>query len=143
MTYIILLEESKMIIGIGTDIIEIERIAQAIRRTPRFIEKVYTLNEMRYYEDKKKHIETLAGLFAGKEAVSKALGTGFRGFSFIDIEIVPNEMGKPGVTLYRSAQKLAESLSITSMHISISHCKNYATACVIAESEEKDGIINK
>lgn len=133
-----------MIIGIGTDIIEISRIEKAVQRTPTFIEKVFTKKELAYYRENKKHIETLAGFFAGKEAVSKALGTGFRTFSPKDIEILPDTLGKPTINLYHNAQKLANTLTITEMHISISHCKTYATAFVVAESSgEHYGIINK
>lgn len=133
-----------MIIGIGTDIIEIHRIEQAVQRTDTFLKKVFTSKERTYYEENKKHIETLAGFFAAKEAVSKALGTGFRTFTPKEIEILPDVLGKPNVTLYDNAQKLANTLNITQMYISISHCKTYATAFAVAESrDEHHGIINK
>lgn len=126
-----------MVIGIGTDIIEIERIEKAISRTNTFFDKVYTENEQTYYKQNHKKVETLAGLFAAKEAVSKALGTGFRTFSTKDIEIVPNELGKPEVTLYGEAKKLCQCLGIKTIHISISHCKNYATSFAVAEGDIK------
>lgn len=122
-----------MIIGIGTDVIEIERIKKAVQQTKSFYEKIYTTREKVYYEEKNKRVETLAGLFAAKEAVSKALGTGFRGFSAGDVEIIPNEIGKPEVYLYGEAKVLADCLEIFKIHVSISHCKAYATAFAIAE----------
>lgn len=122
-----------MISGIGTDIIEISRVEKAILNTSTFVNKVYTKNEQTYYKEKHKKVETLAGLFAAKEAVSKALGTGFRGFGMRDIEIVPNELGKPVVTLYGEAKVLSDRLGIQEIHISISHCKTYAVSYAVAE----------
>lgn len=125
-----------MIIGIGTDIIEIERVAKAIEKTEGFFKRVYTEKEQESYRKKNKKVETLAGLFSAKEAVSKALGTGFRGFSFLDIEILANELGKPEVTLYGGAKRLSEDLGIKHIHVSISHSRSHATAFVIAEGDE-------
>ena len=131
-----------MIKGIGTDIIEISRIQKAISQTKSFMDKVYTEGERDYYTKQHKNVETLAGFFAAKEAVSKALGTGFRSFGMQDIEILPNHLGKPEVYLYKNAKKLSEEMGISKMHISISHCKTYATAFVVAEGGERDGAID-
>lgn len=128
-----------MIIGVGTDIIEIDRIQKVISKTKSFLDKTYTIREQNYYVIHHKHAETLAGFFAAKEAVSKALGTGFRSFGMKDIEIVPNPLGKPEVYLYENAQLLAKELGITKIHVSISHCKTYATAFVVAEGDDKNG----
>ena len=124
-----------MIIGIGTDIVEIDRIEKATLRTVGFIDKVFTHNEQAHYEQKHNQVETLAGFFAAKEAVSKALGTGFRNFGLKDIEIVPNALGKPEVYLYKNAKLLCDELKIKRIEVSISHCKEYATAFAIAEGE--------
>ena len=88
-----------MIIGIGTDIIEIERIEIAVKRTKGFINKLFTENEINIFESRGFKSEVIAGNFAAKEAVSKALGTGFRGFGVKDIEILRDELGKPVVNL--------------------------------------------
>ena len=88
------------IYGIGTDIIEISRIREAINRTSSFKRKVYTEKEIEYIEKKKEPYASYAGRFAAKETVSKALGTGVRGFSLNDVEILNDELGKPTVTLY-------------------------------------------
>ena len=122
-----------MIIGIGTDIIEIERIEKAILKTNTFLDKIYTIREQAYYRENYKRVETLAGLFAAKEAISKALGTGFRGFGASDIEIVPNKLGKPEAYLYGEAKTRANSLGILKIHVTISHSRTYATAFAIAE----------
>lgn len=131
-----------MIKGIGTDIIEIDRIQKAMSQTKSFMDKVYTEREKDYYTMHHKNVETLAGFFAAKEAVSKALGTGFRSFGMQDIEILPNQLGKPEVYLYKNAKNLSEEIGINKMHISISHCKTYATAFAVAEGGERDGTID-
>jgi holo-[acyl-carrier protein] synthase len=122
-----------MILGIGTDLIEIARIGKAIKRTPIFMHKIFTKNEQDYFRNKNHKLETIAGVFAAKEAVSKALGTGFRTFTPKDIEITPNHLGKPEVSLYNEAKALGERLGLCAMHITISHCKDYAVAYAIME----------
>ncbi len=122
-----------MIVGIGTDIIEIQRIDILVTEKPRFITKNFTAKEQAYFQKRKNRVETIAGSFAAKEAVSKALGTGFRGFGLIDIEILRDQLGKPKVFLYGEAEEIRYRQHIESVHISISHCKTYATATAIAE----------
>lgn len=114
-------------IGIGNDIIEINRIEKVIKKA-NFITKVFTENEIKLFEIKGNRAEFFAGRFAGKEAVSKALGTGFREFSLTDIEILNNELGKPYVTFKNSIESYNKKYFID---ISISHCKEYATAVAI------------
>lgn len=122
-----------MIIGIGTDIIEIERIEKVINRTNNFIEKSFTKDEISYFEFKGLKANVIAGNFAAKEAVSKALGTGFRGFGLKDIEILRDELGKPFVKL---SSNIYEKLEIKefNMHISISHSKENAIAYAVMEA---------
>jgi len=120
------------IYGIGTDIIEISRIREAINRTSSFKRKVYTEKEIEYIEKKKEPYASYAGRFAAKEAVSKALGTGVRGFSLNDVEILNDELGKPTVTLYNNLLNHAEDFKI---QISISHSREYAVSTVIIYKE--------
>lgn len=120
-------------IGIGTDIIEIKRIEKALKNTKRFKEKIFTDKENLYFEKMGNRVESIAGSFAAKEAVSKALGTGFRTFGMDDIEITRDELGKPSIVLFGEAQKLGDSLGVVQMHLTISHCKEYAVAYVIIE----------
>lgn len=122
-----------MIVGIGNDIIEIDRIHNAIQRTPRFITKNFTEKEIEYFKSKKYSIQSIAGNFAAKEAVSKALGTGFRTFELIDIEVVRDELGAPIVFLYSKAEEIRQQKNIDHIWISISHCRAYATAYAVAE----------
>lgn len=114
-------------IGIGNDIIEINRIEKAIKKI-NFITKVFTENEIKLFEIKGNRAEFFAGRFAAKEAVSKALGTGFREFSLTDIEILNDSLGKPYVTFKNSIESYNKKYFID---ISISHCKEYATAVAI------------
>ena len=121
-----------MIIGIGTDIIEIDRIEKAIMRTNSFIRKSFTSNEIEYFKLNGLKGNVIAGNFAAKEAISKALGTGFRGFGLQDIEVLRDELGKPVVNL---SHKIYELLDIKkfNIHVSISHSKENAIAYAVME----------
>ena len=129
------------IIGIGTDIIECLRIAQMIERHGElFITRVYTQTEIHYCQSRKQSTQHFAGRWAAKEAVLKALGTGWRrGISWRDIEIRNESGGRPVVALRGGARDVVESLGITQMLISISHCRSHATAYALAVGREKVG----
>ena len=121
-----------MIYGIGTDIIEIQRIQKAIQKNS-FLQKIFTQHEIQYFHQKGNHTETLAGIFSAKEAVAKAIGTGFRGFSPIDIEIYHNEQNKPFIKISPKLQLILNQMGIQNeqFFVSISHCHQYATAFVL------------
>lgn len=121
-----------MIIGVGTDIIEIERIEKAILKES-FVKKYFTEKEIIFFQTKNFKAETIAGSFSAKEAVSKALGTGFSSFGAIDIEIMHGGNGAPYVVLGGNAKIVAMEKKIENICISISHCKNYAIAYAVAE----------
>lgn len=121
-----------MVKAIGIDIIEIGRVARAVERSPRFLERVFTVNEIQYFQSKDMKMETIAGGFAAKEAVVKTLGTGLRGFRWQDIEILRDDLGKPYVNLWGEALKVSRDRNFTEVMISISHCKEYAVANSIA-----------
>ena len=120
-----------MIFGVGVDIVEIERFVK-IKDIDRFLDKLFTSNEKEYINSKKKNYETIAGYFAAKEAVSKALGTGISGFSFKDIEIL-KKGGVPYVVLHGGARKVADGIGIKEIKLSISHCREYAVAFAVVE----------
>ncbi|MGJ0700821.1 holo-ACP synthase [Clostridium perfringens] len=128
-----------MIIGIGVDIIEIERVRQAIQNNKKFLSKLFTEREIDYFISRNMNSEVIAGNFAAKEAVSKALGTGIRGFSFKDIEILRNELGKPEVILHNGANlignKLVGNTNSLRIHLSISHNNSNAIAYSVLEGE--------
>ncbi len=118
-----------MIKGLGIDIVEIERIQKAIdRHGIRFLNKVFTEKEQNYCLSHVHSAVRFAVRFAAKEAVAKALGTGFSGISFKDIEISNDARGKPFVMLSLKVATLYQSPQIV---ISLSHSKEYATACAI------------
>lgn len=122
-----------MILGIGTDIIEVKRIEESIERFgQRFLDRIFGFDEQAYclhHRDSSRHF---AGRFAAKEAVVKSLGTGFRnGIGWLDIEIVNNDQGKPIAKLSNRLNELFDSPII---HLTISHGRDYATAFAICET---------
>jgi holo-[acyl-carrier protein] synthase len=127
------------VVGIGTDITECLRIAQMIERHGEiFITRVYTEHEIEYCQCRKQATQHFAGRWAAKEAVLKALGTGWRrGISWRDVEIRNDPSGKPTVALRGGARDVVEELGITEMLISISHCRSHATAFALAVGKEK------
>ena len=117
-----------MVIGIGTDIIEIERVKNVCLKNERFIFKTFTEEEIRLFGDKFDRYNTIAGNFAAKEACTKVLGTGITGLNWKDIEILRDSFGKPIVNLYGNALRIARDKGIKEIFISISHCREYAVA---------------
>lgn len=122
-----------MILGIGSDIIELERVKKACR-SEAFLRHVYTQREIECFQ----HIPaSLAGNFAVKEAVAKMLGTGFRGFGPAQIEVLRDEAGRPFVCLYDGAQARCKELGIRKIWVTISHSREMAMATAVGEGEEK------
>ncbi|NLI89249.1 MAG: holo-ACP synthase [Epulopiscium sp.] len=122
-----------MIAGVGNDIIEIHRIEKAVSKNDRFILRNFTKREQDYFRRRNNSYETIAGNFAAKEAVSKALGTGFKGFDLVDVEVIRDEEGAPLVCLHGKAREISKEKNIGKIWVSISHCKEYASAVAIAE----------
>lgn len=118
-----------MVIGIGSDLIETTRVQDACKKEA-FFTRCFTIHEQQLINQ---DIEKASGNFAVKEAVSKALGTGFRSFSLKDIEVLRDELGKPYVNLYGNAATLQEQLSISHIHVTISNTKEYTMAFAVAE----------
>jgi holo-[acyl-carrier protein] synthase len=125
------------IIGIGTDIIECDRIGRMLaQHGDRFTSHVYTEEEVRYCSGRKIAEQHFAGRWAAKEAVLKAFGTGWiAGIAWKDVEVAILSGGKPTIRLHRGAAQKAAELGITKVLISLSHCKSYATATAIAVAE--------
>ena len=121
-----------MIIGIGTDIIEVERVARAISKEA-FKKKVFSEREIAYCESQKKE-ESFAARFAAKEAFFKALGTGWRNeMEITEVEIINNELGKPEIILSGKVLAVFNEMGGKKVHVSLSHIKNTAIAYVIIE----------
>ena len=111
-------------IATGVDMIEISRIEQAMaRHGERFFQRFFTAQERAYCQEKPAR---LAGRFAVKEAVGKALGTGIGDVNWTDIEVVCDARGKPELQLHGSAAKLAAQLGLTQWSISLSHTDTHA-----------------
>jgi holo-[acyl-carrier protein] synthase len=130
-------EVSVLILGVGIDIVEIRRIKSAMEGNDRFLEKIFTATELEYLKSRNLRVEYVAGRFAAKEAVAKALGTGFRGFDFKDIEIDRTTLGKPIVILKGKAKLIAKKEGQYNIHLSISHGEDSAVAYAILEVEKK------
>lgn len=124
------------ILDIGIDIIEIDRIKNAIERNPRFLEKIFTREEIKYFESRGMKIESIAGNFAAKEAISKSIGTGIRQFNFSDIEVLRNDIGKPIVKTYNNLKQICIDYNVLEIKVSISHGKDYAVANAITITKE-------
>ncbi len=123
-------------VELGVDIIEIGRVAAAIGRNPRMLQRLFTEKELADYRGRGSRMETLAGKFAAKEAAVKALGTGLRGFRWTDVEILPDERGKPCCRLHGEAGRAADRAGIAAVLVSVSHNRTLAIANALAIRKE-------
>ena len=123
-----------MIFGIGTDIIEVQRVEEKLLRTSGLKAQLFTALEIAYCESKHRPVLHFAARFAAKEAFLKAMGTGWSGgHKFDEIEIVNNDLGKPEITVYGKVKSFCEDNNITAMEVSLSHVKDLAKAIVVLE----------
>jgi holo-[acyl-carrier protein] synthase len=124
-----------MVIGIGIDIAEVDRLREAIaRHGERFLSRIYTEAERRYCESKPNLYERFAGRFAAKEAAMKAIGTGWRrGVAWRDFEVARAASGQPIIRFGGEAAKIAESLGVKKALVTISHTEHQAVAQVLLE----------
>ncbi len=125
-----------MIAGIGIDIVGIERIGRLVREHgERFLGRVFTAEERAYCSSRPQPAQHFAGRFAAKEAVLKALGTGWaEGVRWKQIEVTAAEKGKPEVRLTGRAAELAQAMGVKGIHVSISHSDGYAVAQALLDS---------
>jgi holo-[acyl-carrier protein] synthase len=125
-----------MIVGLGIDIAEINRIEAAIRRYgDHFLRRLFTPAEIEYCEGYRNRFERYAGRFAAKEAAMKALGTGWsRGVRWVDIEVVREASGRPTLRLSGRASEVASGLGVRHIAVTITHAGNTALAEVIFEN---------
>jgi holo-[acyl-carrier protein] synthase len=116
--------------SVGVDIVEIERVSGVIERWgDKFLSRVYTDAELRYCRGR---VSELAARFAAKEAITKALGTGIRGLAWREMEVLPDRLGKPLVTLHGRALARAAAIGLSHFAVSLSHSRDYAVAMVVA-----------
>jgi len=125
-----------MIVGLGVDIAEVDRIAAAIERHGRaFLKRVFTPAEIVYCEKHRNRAERFAGRFAAKEAAMKALGTGWtQGVRWVDVEVIREPSGKPTLKLSGASRAIADRLGVKNIALTITHTGNTALAQVIFEN---------
>ena len=127
-----------MILGIGTDIMEVERVRQALEKNPNLREDIFTPHEISYCESKVTKYQHYTARFAAKEALMKALGAGLSaGLRFSHIEIRNNELGKPSIILLEKAKEYANVFGVSKILVSLAHIKSYATAMVVIEGNNE------
>jgi holo-[acyl-carrier protein] synthase len=124
-----------MVIGLGTDLIEIERIERSVARFgERFLERVFTPGEIAYCRAKRTSAESLAARFAAKEAGAKALGTGIsRGVNWKEFEVRRQPGQRPELHLSGRAAEIAQHLGIRRLSLSLTHSREMSMAVVVAE----------
>jgi holo-[acyl-carrier protein] synthase len=124
-----------MILGVGTDMAEVERIGRSVERFgERFLTRIFTARERAYAMSKANWAERLAARFAAKEAGMKAIGTGFsRGVSWQHFEVANEPSGRPTLRLYGAALDVANALGVKHISVSLTHTKEMAFAVVILE----------
>ncbi|HTQ27879.1 MAG TPA: holo-ACP synthase [Puia sp.] len=124
-----------MIAGVGTDMIEVDRIAAKISKEMGFRELVFSKNEIQYCEARTNRYQHYAARFAAKEAFFKALGTGWKnGTSFHEVEVVHDEQGRPGIRLTGQTVSTLAGIGIRNILLSLTHLKTLASAIVIIET---------
>jgi holo-[acyl-carrier protein] synthase len=115
--------------GIGIDIVEVQRIQQLAEEHEAFLTRVYTESEIRYCSAKKNRHQHFAARFAAKESVLKALGVGWaRDVRWTDIEVVNDALGRPRINTYGEVKRLMEEKNISEILVSLSHTSGYAIA---------------
>ena len=119
-------------IGIGTDLVELDRFRLALRRTPRLPERVFSEAERAYAARRRDATERLAVRFAAKEAVMKAMGVGLWKFPLRDIEVVKAPSGQPAVRLHGRAAELAAERGVTGWRLTLTHTSRVAQAVAVA-----------
>ena len=121
--------------GLGVDIVEIERMRAALERRPAMRERLFSDKEREYCDQRNRPEIHYAMRFAAKEAVLKALGTGFRGMRFKDVEVMRDESGRPAPVLYGRAAEVASERGVIEMHVSLSFTHTTAVASAVAITE--------
>ena len=121
-----------MIKGLGVDIVEIDRMRAALVRHPRMAERIFSAEERAYCYSRNRPEVHYALRFAAKEAVLKALGTGFSGMTFQDVEVLRDAKGRPSPKLHGRAAEVAASMGVAEMHLSLSYTHTTAVASAVA-----------
>jgi holo-[acyl-carrier protein] synthase len=129
-------EAAPPVAGLGVDIIEVERMERILARTPRMRTRVFSETERDYAQSKARPAVHYALFFAAKEAVLKALGTGFAGMAFTDVEVDHDKYGRPVPLLHGKAKELADELGVVEMQLSLSYTHSVGVASAVAIKEQ-------
>ena len=127
------------VIGIGIDLVDIERFRRSLERTPSMRTRLFTDIELAYVAPKADPVPSLAARFAAREAVMKALGVGLGSFSFHDVWVERAESGRPSLAFAGRAAELAAEAGVATWHLSLTHSDLMAAAYVIADSSWEPG----
>lgn len=126
-----------MVVGVGLDMVHVDRLRRVIQRTPGFVERVFTAAEWAYAQAAPRHTyQRLAARFAAKEALLKALGTGLRRAKWVEAEVCHDQLGRPLLALSGSLAELAAGKGVVELHLSMAHDRGYAIAHVLAVGAE-------
>lgn len=120
------------VVGVGTDLVEVDRFRAAMRRTASLADRLFSAAERAYASDQRDPAKSLAARFAAKEAVMKALGVGLGDFDFHDVEVLRHGSGAPALEVRGRAGQLAAERGVTGWHVSLSHTESTAVAFVVA-----------
>ncbi|NLA44845.1 MAG: holo-ACP synthase [Candidatus Cloacimonetes bacterium] len=128
-----------MIIGIGVDIVQIERVRKLVENYSEFMHQVFTAREIEFCQAKADSASSYAARFAAKEAMMKALSTGWNEkVNWLDIEVINEEQGNPILKIKGRTLRLMKKMGVYQTHLSLSHERDYALAFVVLEGEKLD-----
>ena len=132
-------KQGQMIIGIGVDIVQIERVRKLVENYSEFMHQVFTAREIEFCQAKADSASSYAARFAAKEAMMKALSTGWNEkVNWLDIEVINEEQGNPILKIKGRTLKLMKKMGVYQTHLSLSHERDYALAFVVLEGEKLD-----
>lgn len=132
-------KQGQMIIGIGVDIVQIERVRKLVENYSEFMHQVFTAREIEFCQAKADSASSYAARFAAKEAMMKALSTGWNEkVNWLDIEVINEEQGNPILKIKGRTLRLMKKMGVYQTHLSLSHERDYAIAFVVLEGEKLD-----
>lgn len=126
------LEPGGPVVGVGTDLLDVDRLRSALGRTPGLVDRLFTAGEQDHVRRHRDPVPHLAARFAAKEAVMKSLGVGIDSVAFTDIDVVSDPGGRPSVVLSGRAATRAEEVGARIFHVSLTHTATLAQALVVA-----------
>ena len=120
------------VVGVGTDLVEVSRLRDALDRTPALLHRLFTPGEQSRCQRHADPLPHLAARFAAKEAVMKSLGRGMSAMAFTDIEVTTDASGAPGIRLSGRARRVADERGVGAVHVSLTHTGDLAQAHAVA-----------